>query len=125
MKFTLESRLATSVRRVTATEITVGNEVWTRPVALTESGVISDWHPAAVENLSIDDLEPLIATGPELIIVGTGESQVLPNRDLMFAMARRGVGLEMMDTAAAARTYNVLLSEGRSVAAVLYVAASA
>jgi uncharacterized protein len=85
--------------------------------------VIPDWRPAPVESLSIDDLAPLIAAQPELIIVGTGEKQVLPNRDLMFAMARRGVGLEMMDTAAAARTFNVLLSEGRSVAAALYVAA--
>jgi uncharacterized protein len=123
MKFTLETKLAASVRRVTATEIMIGNKVWTRPVALTESGVIPDWRPAPVESLSIDDLAPLIAAQPELIIVGTGEKQVLPNRDLMFAMARRGVGLEMMDTAAAARTFNVLLSEGRSVAAALYVAA--
>lgn len=124
MKFTLESKLAASVRRVSATEIMVGNEVWTRPVALTESGVIPDWCPAPVESLSIEDLAPLMAAAPELIIVGTGEKQVLPNRELMFAMARRGVGLEMMDTAAAARTFNVLLSEGRSVAAALYVAAS-
>lgn len=124
MKFIRESKLASSVRRVTATEIMVGNEVWTRPIALTESGLIPDWHPAPVDRLSIDDLEPLIAAGPELIIVGTGEKQILPNRDLMFAMARRGVGLEMMDTAAAARTFNVLLGEGRSVAAALYVAAS-
>lgn len=122
MKFTLESQLAASVRRVTATEIMVGNEVWTRPVALTEAGVIPDWRPAPVDRLSIDDLAPLIATGPELIIVGTGETQVLPNRDLMFAMARSGVGLEMMHTAAAARTFNVLLSEGRPVAAALYIA---
>ncbi|MDA0705325.1 MAG: MTH938/NDUFAF3 family protein [Proteobacteria bacterium] len=122
MKFTLESKLAASVRRVSATEIMVGNEVWTRPVGLTGAGVIPDWTPAPAEQLSIGDLEPLIATGPELIIVGTGEKQVLPNRELMFAMARRGVGLEMMDTAAAARTFNVLLGEGRSVAAVLYVA---
>jgi uncharacterized protein len=77
-----------------------------------------------VERLSIDDLEPLIATKPELIIVGTGAKQVLPNRELMFAMARSGVGLEMMDTAAAARTFNVLLSEGRSVAAALYIAST-
>ncbi|MDH4124583.1 MAG: MTH938/NDUFAF3 family protein [Gammaproteobacteria bacterium] len=121
MKFTLESKSAASVRRVSATEIMVGNQVWTRPVALTESGVMPDWRPVPVEQLSIDDLAPLIAAGPELIIVGTGEKQVLPNRELMFAMARRGIGLEMMDTAAAARTFNVLLGEGRSVAAALYL----
>ena len=124
MKFTLEAPSAASVRRISATEIVIGDHVWTEPVALSAAGVIPEWRPAPVEQLSVDDLAPVIATGAELIIVGTGSRQILPNRDLMFAMARRGVGLEMMDTAAAARTFNVLLSEGRSVAAVLYVSAA-
>jgi uncharacterized protein len=125
LKFTLEAPSAASVRRISATEIVIGDQTWTEPVAVAATGVIPDWRPAPVEQLSIDDLAPVITTGVELIIVGTGRTQVLPNRDLMFAMARRGVGLEMMDTAAAARTFNVLLSEGRSVAAVLYVSAAA
>ena len=74
-----------------------------------------------VESLTVDDLAMLIETGPELILLGTGHRQLLPNRDLMFAMARRGIGLEVMDTPAAARTFNVLVGEGRSVAAVLFL----
>ena len=77
--------------------------------------------PVPVESLTIDDLALLIENGPALIVLGTGNQQLLPNRDLMFAMARRGIGLEVMDTPAAARTFNVLVSEGRSVAAVLYL----
>ena len=53
-------------------------------------------------------------------MVGTGKDGEFPPRELMFAFARRGVGLELMDTAAAARTFNVLAGEGRHVAAVLY-----
>ncbi len=74
-----------------------------------------------VEALTVDDLAILIETGPELILLGTGNKQLLPDRDLMFAMARRGIGLEVMDTPAAARTFNVLVGEGRSVAAVLFL----
>ncbi len=74
-----------------------------------------------VESLTVDDLALLIETGPELILLGTGNQQLLPDRDLMFAMARRGIGLEVMDTPAAARTFNVLVAEGRSVAAVLFL----
>jgi uncharacterized protein len=48
-------------------------------------------------------------------------TNVFPPRELVFALARRGIGLEFMDTPAAARTYNVLASEGRQVAAVLYL----
>ncbi len=123
MKFTLESPSAVNVRSVSDTEILIGNDVWTEPVALTPAGVFADWVPPPVETLSAEDLAPLIATGPELIVVGTGRYYVLPNRTLMFAMARQGIGLEVMDTPAAARTFNVLLNEGRSVAAVLYVSA--
>jgi len=52
-------------------------------------------------------------------VVGTGTKNLFPPRDLVFGFARRGVGLEVMDTAAAARTFNVLAGEGRRVAAVL------
>jgi uncharacterized protein len=125
LKFTLESPSAASVRKVSAGEIRIGNDVYTNPVAITPDGVFSDWTPAAVETLSYADLAAVIATAPALIIVGTGSKQILPNRELMFAMARAGIGLECMDTAAAARTFNVLLSEGRPVAAVLYMTDSA
>ena len=54
-------------------------------------------------------------------VYGAGARQVFPPRELMFAFARRGVGLEVMDTAAAARTFNVLAGEGRKIAAVLYI----
>lgn len=113
------------MRKVSAGEIRIGNDVYTNPVAITPDGVLADWTPAAVETLSYADLAAVIATAPALIIVGTGSKQILPNRELMFAMARAGIGLECMDTAAAARTFNVLLSEGRPVAAVLYMADSA
>jgi uncharacterized protein len=122
LKFTLESPLVAAVRKVTDTELLIGDQTWSKPVALTAAGVLEDWVPAPIETLCVDELAALLETGPELIIVGTGKKQLLPNRELMFAMARLGVGLEMMDTPAAARTFNVLIGEDRSVAAALYVA---
>ncbi len=83
--------------------------------------MLEDWVPVPVESLTVDDLALLIETRPELILLGTGNKQLLPDRDLMFAMARRGIGFEVMDTPAAARTFNVLVGEGRSVAAVLFL----
>lgn len=78
------------------------------------------WTGAGVADIGADDLESLLAADIELVVIGTGQQQQLPDRSLMFAMARRGVGLEVMDTAAAARTFNVLIAEGRRVAAILY-----
>jgi uncharacterized protein len=55
------------------------------------------------------------------VILGTGERSVFPPRELTFAFARRRVGLEVMNTGAAARTFNVLVGEGRRLAAILYI----
>ena len=69
----------------------------------------------------MEDFSTLLENKPEVIVLGTGKSMVFAPRELVFAMARRQVGFEVMDTAAAARTYNVLAGEGRQVAAVLYL----
>jgi uncharacterized protein len=120
LKFTLESIAAVSVRSVANGQFLIGEHKLSETVALSTEGVIDNWSEVAVEELAFEALAPLLELQPELIVVGTGSQQLLPGRELMFAMARANVGLEMMDTAAAARTFNVLISEGRSVAAVLY-----
>ena len=108
------------MRSVANGQFLIGDQIWSGPLALTSDGILEDWAAPPIENLSIDSLSTILRLGPELVIFGTGSRQLLPDRDLMFAMARSGVGLEVMDTPAAARTFNVLLGEGRSVAAVLY-----
>jgi uncharacterized protein len=120
LKFTLESSSAVAVRSVVDGQFLIGDQIWSDPIALTPTGVLEGWAAPPVEKLSIESLSTLLDLSPELVLVGTGSQQLLPNRDLMFAMARSGVGLEVMDTPACARTFNVLLAEGRSVAAVLY-----
>ena len=71
--------------------------------------------------MTVEHLEPLLESKPEIVVLGTGWTPVLPQRDLMFAMARRGIGFEVMDTSAACRTFNVLVSEGRRPAALLFL----
>ena len=77
---------------------------------------------AAVAELGEDHFDAVLATQPEIVLLGTGPTNIFPPRELTFAFARKGIGLEVMDTAAAARTFNVLANEGRRVAAVLYLA---
>ena len=76
-----------------------------------------DWAAAPVAGLEPDQLEPLLALGPEVIILGTGDAQAFPPPRTMAACLARGVGLEAMTNSAAARTFNVLASEGRRVVA--------
>ena len=121
MKFTRDMPGTLTIRSVSADEIRVGDATYRGSIAVTTTAVISDWPDRTVDQLTVTDFEQVLAAGPELVIVGTGRSVIFPPRELTFAFARLGVGLEVMDTAAAARTYNVLASEGRQAAAVFYL----
>lgn len=79
--------------------------------------LVEGWPVADATRLTPDDLAPLLALQPELIVLGTGETQAFPPPETQAACLSRGIGLEAMTNAAAARTYNVLASEGRRVVA--------
>ena len=97
-------------------------EDWIRThFIVSAAGIVRDWQPPTPEDLGPADLEPALASDPDIIILGTGELQLRPKLDLMGLMAERGVGLEIMSTPAACRTYNVLLHEGRAVVAALFM----
>ncbi len=72
-----------------------------------------DWPVRDAKTLSAGDCEALLALEPALVILGTGPSQVFPAREVFATFLTRRIGIEVMDNAAAARTYNVLLGEGR------------
>jgi len=98
----------------------VNERVLERSFALAPDRLIEDWPaPTAATGLEPGHLEPLLALGPELVVLGTGGRQVFPPAAVMAACLTRGIGIEVMDNAAAARTYNVLAGEGRRVVVAL------
>ena len=101
--------------------IVIGENRYTDTIALTPDGLVENFAPPPLDELGLSHFDVLLANDPELVILGTGEHIVFPPRELTFAFARRHIGLEVMDTAAAARTFNVLAGEGRRLAAVLYI----
>jgi uncharacterized protein len=82
--------------------------------------LIEDWRVAAPALVTLADLEPALALQPEVVLLGTGAALVWPDDDIMGALAARHVGLEIMSTPAACRTYNVLVHERRQVVAALF-----
>lgn len=120
MKFTRETPAAMMIRSVSAAGIQIGDEVYDHPIAITATALLEDWPDKKIGDLIDSDFSALLDTNPEVIVLGTGSSNVFPPRELVFAMARRGVGFEIMNTRAAANTFNVLAGEGRQVTAVLY-----
>lgn len=110
------------IRSVSADAILIGEQSFTQTIALTPDGLVEGFAPLPVADLVESHFELLFATQPELVVLGTGSRNIFAPRELTFAFARRRVGLEVMNTPAAARTFNILAGEGRQVAAVLYLA---
>ncbi len=88
------------------------------PDALVESWPVTD-----ITAMRPADLDPLLALAPEIVLLGSGETQAFPPAEVMAACLQRGIGLEAMTNAAAARTFNVLASEGRRVVAGFVISA--
>jgi len=92
---------------------------------LTESFILSpealhsDWPPNSVDQLCPDHCEPILALAPEIVILGTGEQQRFPSPRLLHSLHAARVGIEVMSTAAACRTYNLIRNEGRRVVAAI------
>jgi uncharacterized protein len=82
--------------------------------------IVEGWTSVQPQELTIEHLEPAFALEPTIIVLGTGTERFLPDVELMAAAAERSVGLEIMSTPAACRTFKVLLSEQRRVVAALF-----
>lgn len=81
----------------------------------------ADWDPPAFDSLSADALAPLIALdpAPEFLLLGTGASHRAAPRELVAELDALGIGVEAMDSRAAARTWGLLRGEGRWIVAAL------
>ncbi len=81
--------------------------------------LLENWSTATIDTLSDADMQQLLALDVEVILLGTGKRLRFPPPTLMRPFAASGIGLEIMDLQAACRTYNILATEGRKVAAAL------
>jgi uncharacterized protein len=97
----------------------VGNQRFDRSVLVPWRGEIRPWAPPTVDQLSREDFDAVLALKPELVIFGSGPRIRFVSPALLRSLIDGGIGVETMDTAAACRTYNVLVAEGRSAVAAL------
>jgi|SRR5690348_10927471 uncharacterized protein len=83
--------------------------------------LVTDWPATSVEGLAPDHLAAIVEMRPEIVLLGTGAAFRFPEPALLAPLYRAGIGVEVMDTPAACRTYNILMGEGRNVVAALIV----
>jgi uncharacterized protein len=110
---------ANLIRTYEAGLIVVNQDSFQRSLIVLPERVIADWPPQTFEDLALIHLEDLVPLQTELVILGTGRRQRFPRAELLAPLVKAGIGWEVMDTGAACRTYNILMSEGRNVAAAL------
>lgn len=88
-----------------------------RSFVVAPDALLEDWPVQDARLMEPADLDALIELRPELVVLGTGAGQVFPPAAVLAACLQRGIGIEVMTNAAAARTYSVLAGEGRRVVA--------
>ena len=119
MKISLDN--GTADYRITAYEpgsIKINEEIIESAVIISASGYRL-WEAQSMDTLTEALLIIALEEKPDILLLGTGERQQFPAPQLMKPVAESGTGLEVMDTAAACRTYNILMSEDRHVVAAL------
>lgn len=97
----------------------IRHETLTRSAIIMPGQLATDWPPQGRDDLSAAHFDAIIAMQPEVVLFGSGPRLWWPPSALIAVFAKQGIGFEVMDTAAACRTYNILVYEGRNVAAAL------
>jgi len=97
--------------------ITINNEQYKNSLIVSPTKLIADWPPGCFSDLATQHIHQIISLQPEIIILGTGSQLHFPTPDLIADIFKLDIGFEVMDTGAACRCYNLLVSEARNVAA--------
>ena len=119
MQLTRDIAAANLIHAYEPRRIRIGERWLSGNLIVAPERLIEDWGVGAPADVTLANLEAALALEPEILLLGTGGTLVWPEADLMSALAARGVGLEIMSTPAACRTFNVLVHERRRVVAAL------
>jgi uncharacterized protein len=120
MRFTQDSTAAVHlIRAYAAGELRIANDIYRETVIVSASQVAVVPEIRDVNALAGFDPSLILALDPELVLLGTGQRQVFPAAAFRAQFLKAGIGLEVMDTGAACRTFNVLVAEQRRVVALL------
>lgn len=97
--------------------IIINQRLYSRSLIVSNHRLLENWPMQDISELSADILAPILDLKPEVILIGTGSTLVFPPVSSYASIIQSGVGIEFMDSVAACRTFNILLSEDRSVVA--------
>jgi uncharacterized protein len=120
VQLTRDSVPANLIRAWEPGRIRIGERWIAGHVLVMPERIVEGWRVASPAGLVLHDLSEALAFEPEIVLLGTGLALLWPEADLAGELAASGVGLEIMSTPAACRTFNVLVQEQRRVVAALF-----
>jgi len=120
MQFNQAEGARFSIRQYAPGMLLVGEQRFTSSLIITPDGY-QLWEVTQHTDISVASLAAVYSYQPDVILIGTGVAHYFPPPERYLPLLQHGIGVELMDSAAAARTYNVLLAEGRRVAAAIIV----
>ena len=97
--------------------VSINGKPFSQSLIVSTTQLNDDWNLTSIESLQTSHIEQILTLKPELIIIGTGDKLIFPAVEVYAAIIQQGLGVDFMDTGAACRTYNILMSEGRDVVA--------
>ncbi len=100
--------------------IVIGTETLDIPFIACGEEILTDNLPETIAELNEGHIESVIGRNIDIIILGTGPEQVFPDAAILLPALKHGVGVEVMETGAACRSYNVLVGESRAIAGVFF-----
>jgi uncharacterized protein len=122
MEFELENGQATyQIQTYRAGSIVVNDQTYHQSIVVLPEKLIVPWGPDSLDFLSTEHFLLLLPHKPQVVLLGTGSRLCFPSAQIYEALTKQKIGVEVMDTAAACRTYQVLMAEGRQVAAAIIV----
>jgi uncharacterized protein len=123
MKIELDSEFSTSNKIISYSDVsfTLKETQIKTNLVISKDRLIENWSVDSYQNLATQHLDQFISWQPELILIGTGMIPSFPNPELIAYAGSKNIGLEIMDTGAACRSYNLLIDEGRDVVACLFL----
>ena len=100
-------------------ELRINDKVYQRSLIVAPRWMQTDWAPQTFDELQSDNFAEIIQHRPEIVLLGTGKRLRFPAPAVLSQLRVTGSGIEVMDTASACRTYNILMGEDRDVVAAL------
>jgi uncharacterized protein len=101
--------------------IQINQETFNQSLIVGPNQLITNWEPQHISELTREHLRAITDLHPAILIIGTGTELQFPAIELYGDLINEGIGVEIMDTAAACRTYNILTAENRDVLAALII----